>query len=115
MITRRSIPTCVILSIVTCGVYGFIWLYHLNSEVHSLCNEQESTSGGMLILLTIVTCNVYGWFWGKKMGEKLAAERVRRGIDPGALAIMCFIFSIVYPIVAYCFIQNELNRYAPEV
>ena len=68
----------------------------------------------MLILLTIVTCGIYFWFYGKKMGEKLAAERVRRGIDPGSLSVLCFVFSIVYPIVAYCFMQNELNRYAPE-
>lgn len=32
MIQSRSIPLCIILSIITCGIYGLYWLVCLANE-----------------------------------------------------------------------------------
>ena len=54
-IERRSIPLSVILTIVTCGLYGLYWIIKLNDEINQLAGEPNATSSGMVILLSIVT------------------------------------------------------------
>lgn len=47
---QRNIVVSVILSIVTCGIYGIIWMIKLNDELNALANKQGATSGGMVFL-----------------------------------------------------------------
>ena len=37
------IPMCIILSIVTFGIYGLYWLYCLASDVNTLTGEEDSS------------------------------------------------------------------------
>lgn len=113
MPTQRNIAVCIILSIVTCGIYGLYWFICITNEVNTLSNE-EGTSGGIALLLTIVTCNIYGIYWGYKMGEKLDAVRARYGQPAGSLSTMYLVICIFCPIVTYALVQNELNKYAPQ-
>ena len=71
MIKQRNIGICILLSIVTCGIYGLYWFVVLTDDINQESGETDATSGGMSLLLTIVTCNIYGWFWAYKMGEKV--------------------------------------------
>ena len=45
-IERRSIPLSVILTIVTCGLYGLYWIIKLNDEINQLAGEPNATSSG---------------------------------------------------------------------
>lgn len=58
-IEQRNIALCIILSIVTCGIYGLYWIYKLTEDVNKLTGDPNATSGGMVILLGIITCNIY--------------------------------------------------------
>ena len=71
MIQQRNLAVCIILTIVTCGIYGLVWLYWLNDDTNTVSNEPNPTSGGIVILLSIVTCGIYGIYWAYKQGEKL--------------------------------------------
>ena len=55
-ITNRSIVTAVILSIVTCGIYGIYWFVCLTNEANQASGDTNATSGGMALLFTILTC-----------------------------------------------------------
>ena len=74
MFTQRSVPMCVILSIVTCGIYGLYWYVCLTNEVDAVTQE-PGPGGGMSLLLSIVTCGIYNIYWGWKMGDKLDAGK----------------------------------------
>ena len=37
MVTQRNIALCIILSIVTCGIYGLIWLVFLTDDTNTVC------------------------------------------------------------------------------
>ena len=76
---QRSIPVCIILSIVTCGIYGIYWFIQLTNESNYLCNRQGYASGGVAFLLTLVTCDIYGIYWAYKMGEKIDLAKQDRG------------------------------------
>ena len=69
---QRSVGIAILLSIITCGIYGIYWLIMLNDETNYVSgHQQDGTSGGVVFLLTLVTCGIYGYYWCYKQGEKL--------------------------------------------
>lgn len=78
MIQKRSIPLCIILSLVTCGIYGLYWLVCLANDINTASGRDNDTSGGMVLLLSIITCNIYGLYWMYKAGEKVDEARAAR-------------------------------------
>lgn len=112
MIEKRNIAVCIILSIVTCGIYGIYWFIKLNDDVNTASNTY-GTSGGMAFLLTLITCGIYGFYWAYKQGEKIDAAKNRRGIpssNSGILYLLLTIFGL--SIVAWALMQSELNQMA---
>ena len=75
----RSVGLCIVLSILTCGIYGLYWLYCLNEDVCEV-TERPGTSGGVVILLSLITCGIYTLYWYYKMGDKLDRAR-QEGLD----------------------------------
>lgn len=108
----RNIGIAILLSVVTCGLYGLYWFVCLNDDANTLSGRTADTSGGMALLLSIVTCGIYEFFWAYKMGEKVNAAKALRGLpnDPnsGILYLLLSIFGL--SIVAFALIQNEFNH-----
>ncbi len=106
-ITPRSIPVCVILSIITCGIYGIYWMIKLNDEINLLAGDPGATSGGMVFLFSIITCGIYGLYWQYKMGEK--CDQIKR--TSGSSGILYLILAIVgFGIIGYCLMQDTINK-----
>lgn len=105
----RSVGLCIVLSIVTCGIYGIYWFYHVHEDVQTVCGRPMSVSGGMVILLTIITCNIYGIYWSYKMGQFLDAAKGNPNGNSGVLYLVLSIFG--FNIVAWALMQSELNRF----
>ena len=59
MVTKRSIPMCIIYTIITCGIYGFYWFIVMTNESNDLAPEVECASGGIALILSLVTCKIY--------------------------------------------------------
>ena len=59
MIEERSIGKMILLTFVTCGIYGIIWQLNIANDIKTL-NGSDKPNGGMDILLTILTCGLYG-------------------------------------------------------
>ncbi len=112
MIPQRSIAVCVILSIITLGIYMFYWIYKINEETDRISSIPPIISGGTLILLIIVTCGIYGIYWAYKQGERLDEVRTRMGKPAGNLATLYLILGIFISIVAFALMQSELNEAA---
>ncbi len=74
MIQQRSVAVCIILTIVTCGIYGLYWFICLTNDANTASNT-FGTSGGMAILLTIVTCGIYSFYWAYKQGKRSMLQR----------------------------------------
>lgn len=113
-IKNRNIALFVILSIVTCGIYGYYWLYCVNEDVNKSLNEQDM-SGGMVILLTIVTCGIYGIIWAYQTGNKITKIKRMMGDQyaESNLGVLYLVLSLfVTFIVPLALAQNELNKYA---
>lgn len=112
MLKQRSIVTCILLSIVTCGIYSIYWFIVLTDETNNAVGK-PGTSGVTAFLLTLVTCGIYGWYWAYKQGEKLDEAKNARGIvssNSGILYIILQLFQL--GIVNYALMQDSLNKLA---
>ena len=108
-----STGTSIILSIVTCGIYGIIWFIGLTDDAKAASNDESMQSGGVAFLLTLVTCGIYGFFWAYKMGKAINQARINRGMpedDKSTLYLILQIFGL--GIVNYALMQNDLNEMA---
>ena len=113
MIERRNIAVCIVLTLVTCGIYGIYWIVCLTNDVNTVSGDVNGTSGGMVVLLTIVTCGIYGIYWAYKQGEKLDFTKNNRGIPSSNSGVLYLILQIFgFGIIAYALMQNALNKLA---
>ena len=102
MIERRNIAVCIVLTLVTCGIYGIYWIVCLTNDVNTVSGDVNGTSGGMVVLLTIVTCGIYGIYWAYKQGEKLDFTKNNRGIPSSNSGVLYLILQIFgFGIIAY--------------
>ncbi|MEG1992575.1 MAG: DUF4234 domain-containing protein [Acetivibrio sp.] len=107
---RKSLPVCIILSIVTCGIYDIYWFICLTNEANELSSQTNATNGGVAFLLTLITCNIYGIFWAYQMGAKLDEAKTKRGILSSNSAILYLILELLFPIIGWILMQSEINR-----
>lgn len=108
---QRSIVVCILLSIVTCGIYGIYWMIKLNDELNASAGKPNATSGGMVFLFTLITCGIYGYFWYYKMGENVDAIKTSKGLvssNTGIIYLVLGLFGL--GIVNYCLMQDTLNK-----
>ena len=111
MIRNRSIVSCILLSIITCGIYGWYWLACLANDVNTASGRTNETSGGMVVLLSIITCNIYHIYWMYKAGEKIDQARQMRGLpsqNNGPVYLLLTLFGL--SVIAWALLQNELNH-----
>ena len=109
----RDIAIAIILSIVTCGIYGIFWIISLTNDANKVADRPTDTSGGMVILLTIITCGIYGIYWNYKMGQKIyeAGKKYNKNIQDNSLPYLILsLFKL--DIVSIALMQSDLNKFA---
>lgn len=108
---KRDIVVAVILSLVTCGIYGIYWFVSINNDVNKLAEDNDAPSGIVAFLLSIVTCSIYFIYWNYKMGKKVYEVQLKNNVSANDNSILYLILSIFgLGIVNYCLIQNDLNK-----
>lgn len=116
-IEQRSIATNVVLTIITCGIYGIFWFITLTNDTKIVSGDYEF-SGGKYFLLNLITCGIFGIYWGYKLGKNINNAKIARNMPTEDLPTLYLILMIlnyvcgVTGIVTYCLAQNELNEIA---
>ena len=111
MLRKKDVAVAIILSIVTCGIYGIYWFVTLTDDVRLAAEDKDFQSGGVAFLLTLITCGIYGIYWAYKMGElmKIAAEK--NNLPPQDNAILYLVLQLIgLSIVNNIIIQSDLNK-----
>ena len=118
-IKERNLAVSIILSIVTCGIYGLYWFVKLTDETKYLTGT-DGADGIVALLLTLVTCGIYGWYWNYKLGERVDMLKKNRGQESTSSPVHYNIQAIYgHPKLnylktqtEYVIAQSELNNYA---
>ena len=106
MLSKRSIPLAIILSIVTCAIYTLYWEVKLTDEMNTLLGKINATSGVMALIYTIVTCGIYGIYWLYKMGQNVDEVKGKTG-DTGILYLILGFIGL--GIIPLALIQDTIN------
>lgn len=79
----RSIVAYILLNIITCGIYGYYFLYKMASDVNVACAGDGKNTAGLaqFLILSILTCGIYAWFWYYNLGNRLAENAPRYGLS----------------------------------
>lgn len=100
-----------ILSFITCGIYGWIVIYQISDEIRQFTGDQ-SISPGLELLLCIVTCNLYLIYWCYKYSKLIYDMQLRTGVnmpnDISTVALILPIFGLY--VISLLLMQSELNR-----
>ena len=112
MITKRDIVINIILSIITCGIYGIIWFINITDDVR-LVSGDTRLSGGKAFLFTLITCGIYGFYWAYLIGKDLMQAKSKNNLPADDNSLIYIILQICgLSIVNYCLMQNDLNSIA---
>lgn len=68
-----------VLSIITCGIYGIYWQYHYINYVQYL-RTGKKYGFFKFIGLSIITCGIYQFYWFYQAGVAIYNEKVRKNI-----------------------------------
>ena len=104
----RSVAICLILSLVTCGIYMLYWMYKVNDELNLLAGNPNGTSGGMVLVFDILTCGIYGIYWNYKMGQNVS----RLTGDNFSPIVMLLLALFQCSFISLALMQDTINKYA---
>lgn len=106
-IKQRNIVTCILLTLITCGIYGIYWVIMLAKEAVSVKDPADSAILEIVLMLFLP-------FLGVFMAEKKFAEGcAEKGIAHADNSILYLILGLVgLGIVSLCMLQNDLNKVA---
>ena len=106
-IKQRKIVTCILLSLITCGIYGIYWVIMLAKEAVSV---KDPADDGVLEIVLMILLPFLGFFLAeKKFNEGCQARGIPHN-DNSILYLVLGLFGL--SIVNYCMMQNDLNKIA---
>ena len=112
-ISKRDLVLNIILTIVTCGLWGIVWEVQIADDIKLLTGEEGLVSGIVLVLLSLVTCGIYFIFWVYNAGNKLELVKAGYGLPTESKGLVYVVLSIFgFSIVALALMQNDLNTVA---
>lgn len=110
---KRNPAVVIILSIITCGIYGIYWFVTVTNEIENALKSKDGScsSGGMAFLFSLLSCGIYTYYWWYKEGQRVAALQRERNLpvnDQSVLYLILTIFGV--GIINYALMQSDLNK-----
>lgn len=113
---QRELVLYILLTVFTCGIFGFVWIAFMANDLNRLTNDQSKFGGGMVVFLSIITCGIFLLYWYYDAGKSIEKAKFMRNMPSDQS--MCVIYLILglfggvyyFGIVAMALIQNEINK-----
>lgn len=113
MVQRRDIAIAIILTFVTCGIYGIYWFIVLTDDVKTASGDDKLASGGLAFVFTLISCGIYGIYWAYKIGELMKIAQQKNGTEVKDNAVLYLVLELFgLGIVTYALVQSDLNTIA---
>ena len=82
MIQQRSFGMILLLSIITCGIYFYYYLYVITRDLNVMAqNDGEEQDPAFVILLYFLTCGIFIFYWYYKQGNRMQRLGQHNSID----------------------------------
>jgi len=109
MFKNRSVALVIILTIVTCGIYGLVWYWQSMNELYKAGGKSIGNLDPIIqfILLFFYVGEI---FFAINAADNLNEVRAQRGLPAKDDKVLYVVFSIICPIVTMALVQNEMNQ-----
>ena len=114
MLKNRSIVMVIILTIVTCGIYGLYWVYDTLRSMELETGTEGSVGATVCLLLCIFLSPVGFILFGMAADEQLNMIKAKRNIPQVDNKVMYMLLGFFISIVLIALVQDEINRLQPE-
>lgn len=109
---NRSVATVVILTIITCGIYGLYWVY-VTAEALEAEGRSAQMSPTVQLILSIFFGGIGYLFVGMAADANINAIKTQRGLPTTDNKLVYMLIGFFIPIVLIAMVQNEINKLAP--
>jgi hypothetical protein len=92
---RREPILVLLLSLITCGIYYFYFIYIVSAETKNYLQDDNDSSPSAEVLYSILTCWFYTIYWDYKMGRKIAMMQQRAGVFVTDNSVLYLVLNIV--------------------
>jgi hypothetical protein len=104
----KSVPVCVLLTFVTCGLYNLYWQHLQMQSVNEMLNEDKYRFLPWL-LLTLVTCGIWHIYHEYRLSEDIAKVMGREKKTDGLIAVLLSVFGFSFIVDAIQ--QSHINAH----
>jgi hypothetical protein len=112
MAEQRSVAVAVILTLITCGIYGIYWFIVLTNDVGKVSGDHDFT-GGKHFLLSLITCGIWTYVWSFQVGRHVEQAQHQRGWHASDNALIYLILNFFgLGIVVMALVQSDVNKMA---
>lgn len=91
----RDVVLRIILTLVTCGLFGLYWMKTLTDDIHRFSGRPQTPSGIKVVLLTLVTCTFYFYYWLYQISGELVESRRERGLPFDAFSKTTYTVTVI--------------------
>ena len=108
---RRGIVIGILISLITCGIYGLYWQYKQMATLNAWLRRDEY-SFWLWLLLSIITCGIFGIYYEYKMANGINKVQADNDLAfDSNLPIICVLLAIFGIGVASLAIQQyQINK-----
>ena len=106
VLNKRSLPGWMILTMVTMGIAGIIWMFKVAKETIDELNYHDIDSAGLNILWLFLTFGLYYFWWNYKISTYLSTIERKADIEPDFWAPF---MSLTFGLFLH---QSRINRIA---
>ncbi len=115
MLKNRSVALVIILSLVTCGIYGLYWIYVTAEALENNGRAGNGMNGIVLLLLCLFIPSVGYLLFGMAADQNLNSIRSQRGLMRKDNKVVYMLLGFFIPIVLVGLVQNDINEFTPAV
>ena len=108
MFTKRSVATVVILTLVTCGIYGIYWYWISIKELYN-AGGKSIADLDPVIQFVLLFLYVGGVFFAINANDNINEVKMRNGTPAADNKTLWIVLSLICPIAMIALVQNEMN------
>ncbi|MFC1924181.1 DUF4234 domain-containing protein [Chloroflexota bacterium] len=109
MVSERSIPKYIILSLITCGIFSIYWFISLAEDIARL-RESAEPKGVTDFIISLLTCGIYSYVCFYRYSKFIAEIQEKRGAKVNDISVIVLIMALFVGIVSLALLQNEINK-----
>lgn len=106
----RNPAMVLILALITCGLYGLVWMWQAETELKEELGLADQNPG-LDVILTVLTLGLWFFVVIYRICRQVTEAQRRVNVPPNDLTLLALILSVLgFSFVAITLVQVELNK-----